>query len=309
MSNTFAIDQQEQIPKADFPLDEVTRETASAENPALESNAVQFTAPDPAQTVPSPAVDPAASGPADLDSTIAKRAWDFGLEMWADTYETMKKRLADLADDEILNWCRTSGMADDEAVLKRLWEARKVAANKAEADRLFNTQQAMATSHVMTLESLNERYAILEVEGTASVFVNRKDSFLLADSDLRRRLLNKVVKTTSKDSKPVYKPAYEFWTSHISRHVCNRIAFTSRPVPDDTMNLYRGLGVTPKEGPCDLILNHVREVICAEDDQATEEMLNLLAWQMQHIGEPSRIVVILKSPEEQCGKGFFLARY
>jgi hypothetical protein len=35
-------------------------------------------------------------------------------------------------------------------------------------------------------------------------------------------------------------------------------------------------------------------------------MLNLMAWQIQHIGEPSRIIVVLISENEQAGKGILL---
>jgi hypothetical protein len=47
-------------------------------------------------------------------------------------------------------------------------------------------------------------------------------------------------------------------------------------------------------------------VICSSDAIATEAMLNLMAWQIQHVGRPSRVIVIMKSKEHQAGKGLLL---
>jgi hypothetical protein len=62
---------------------------------------------------------------------------------------------------------------------------------------------------------------------------------------------------------------------------------------DDCLNIYKGLGITPKEGEISRILAHIREVICAGAERDSEAMLNLLAWQIQNVGRPSRIVVVL----------------
>jgi hypothetical protein len=109
-----------------------------------------------------------------------------------------------------------------------------------------------------------------------------------------------------KNGQPVYRSAYTFWTGHARRHIYQRIAFTSKVTTSDTLNLFRGLGVVPKEGCCDIILAHIHEVICSSDAIATEAMLNLMAWQIQHIGKPSRVIVIMKTKEHQAGKGLLL---
>ena len=43
-----------------------------------------------------------------------------------------------------------------------------------------------------------------------------------------------------------------------------------------------------------MILQHVREVIAAGDAETSEGLLNLMAWQIQNIGEPSRTVVVMR---------------
>jgi hypothetical protein len=160
---------------------------------------------------------------------------------------------------------------------------------------------------VVTLAALNERFAILETHGSASIYVSRGDFQPIQDADLKRRLAPEVVITGYKDrSIPIYKSAFTVWTGNAQRHVYRRIDFTSRPLPGDTYNLFRGLGVTPKQGKCSLILKHIEEVLCSADKDAASAMVKLMAWQIQNIGKPSRTVVVLKSRKHQAGKGVIL---
>jgi Family of unknown function (DUF5906) len=157
-----------------------------------------------------------------------------------------------------------------------------------------------------TLGDLNDRFALLEAPGSASVYVSRADFLPIQDQDLKRRLAGEVVHTRTVDDKPAYETAFNFWTGHAQRHVYRRVAFTNKPLGADVYNLYRGLGVTPREGKCERVLAHVREVICSGNTADAEAMLKLLAWQVQNIGEPSRIITILKSAKQQAGKGILL---
>ena len=82
------------------------------------------------------------------------------------------------------------------------------------------------------------------------------------------------------------------WSETRSGEVYRKLVFTSKPAPEDAFNLYRGLGVNPSPGTCDLILNHVREVICSGEAEKATGMLKLMAWQIQNIGKPSRVIVV-----------------
>jgi hypothetical protein len=90
--------------------------------------------------------------------------------------------------------------------------------------------------------------------------------------------------------------------------VFRKIVFTGKPVKPDCLNLYRGLGITPKPGKCSLILAHIKEVLCSGADDRYEAMLSLMAWQLQNIGKPSRVIVLLHNPNEQAGKGIILEK-
>lgn len=159
---------------------------------------------------------------------------------------------------------------------------------------------------ISTLASLNQRYAILQTKGSASFYVSRADFLPIQDTDLKRRLAGEVVVIGEKDGMPFHGPAFPFWTGHADRHTYRRIAFTNRALRADTYNLYRGLGVTPKEGKCALILEHIRDVFASGDQAVADAIVELLAWQIQNIGKPSRIVVVMKTKKQQAGKGLIL---
>jgi hypothetical protein len=44
-------------------------------------------------------------------------------------------------------------------------------------------------------------------------------------------------------------------------------------------------------------------VICSSDEKSYEAMLSLMAWQLQNIGKPSRVIMVLHNPKQQAGKG------
>jgi hypothetical protein len=160
---------------------------------------------------------------------------------------------------------------------------------------------------ITSLAELNDRYALLETPGSASVYISRADNLPIHESDLKRRLAGEVVRTgVTPNGEPVYASAFAFWTGHAQRHVYRRIAFTNEGAPPDTLNLFKGLGVKPRVGRCDLILAHIREVICSSDETSADAMLKLMAYQMQNVGKPSRIIVVLKTKEHQAGKGALL---
>jgi hypothetical protein len=130
---------------------------------------------------------------------------------------------------------------------------------------------------VTTFKSLNARFAILQAPGSPSLYVSRPDFLPITDEDLKRRLAAEVVVTGSKDGKATYKSAFTVWTGNAKRHVYRFVVFTSKPVPDDVYNLFRGLGVVPGPGGCKLIRAHIREILCSGDKETEIAMVKLMA--------------------------------
>jgi Family of unknown function (DUF5906) len=161
---------------------------------------------------------------------------------------------------------------------------------------------------VTTIASLNKRYGLLQTNSDPSIYVDRRVFRPIQEVELRRILGPEVVYAgeDEKTGKPVFISAYTAWSLNADQHVYTSVAFTSKPTPNDTFNLYRGLGAKPAPGKYGLIRKHIEEVICSGSREMADQMIKLMAWQLQNIGRPSRIVVVMKSEKHQAGKGILL---
>jgi hypothetical protein len=162
---------------------------------------------------------------------------------------------------------------------------------------------------ITSVDLINERFVMVTVPGQASCIAQISDALFLTRDDFSARLGDSVI-VTGVDNKGAVqtKDAAKVWFGDCRRRAASKIVFTSRNVDPDCFNLWTGFGVTPKAGRCDLIHQHIREVICAGNSVAYEALLNLLAWQKQNIGRASRIIVTLYSKEHQVGKGVLLEK-
>lgn len=160
---------------------------------------------------------------------------------------------------------------------------------------------------VVTLDGLNARFAQLEVPGMASCVIHTTDVLPVSHKDFQARVSGQVVIVgVNKDGSPKCIPASRAWRESCLKKTFTEIAFSAGTVKPSALNLFTGFGVDAVPGDCPKILEHIHQVICAGDDAAYEGFLNLLAWQIKHIGRPSRIVVVLFSREQQIGKGSLL---
>ena len=161
---------------------------------------------------------------------------------------------------------------------------------------------------ITTMQSLDKRFAQLEAPGQPCVLINRIDSQPISQSDFKSRLSGEVVVIgVDGNNNPKYVSASKFWIGNSRKRFYNKIVFTNKPVDDSTYNLFSGFGIKPKKGNCELILSHIKEVICSNNETNYDAFLKLLAWQIQNIGKPSRVITALKSTAQQVGKGCLLS--
>ena len=157
---------------------------------------------------------------------------------------------------------------------------------------------------ITDLQSLHKRFAQLEAPGRPCVIINRIDAQPITEKDFKSRLSSEVVLVgCDTNGNPKYVSASKFWMGHAHKHILTKITFTNDPIDEYTYNLFSGFGVHPASGNCELILNHIKEVICAGCEISYKAFVKLLAWQIQNIGKPSRVITILKSTVQQVGKG------
>jgi hypothetical protein len=184
-------------------------------------------------------------------------------------------------------------------------DGAEVLDNPAPTTRPAPTVHKGIEKKLTTIPDLNKRFGLLEVPGQGLAFVNRQSRSLMSDHDLNTKLANEVVKglRATDDHGTVLLPAADAFKGNIDRHSYTKIMFTKKPVEDHVFNLYRGIGVTPKVGDCSLLLKHIDHVICNGDKKKAVDLSKLMAWQLQNIGDPSRVVVVLYSEYQQLGKG------
>lgn len=157
---------------------------------------------------------------------------------------------------------------------------------------------------IASIDDLNRRFAVLDAEDSPAAIVLRVESRPIADRDFLQKVSDQVVMVgIDKKGNPVFKDAGPLWKGDARRHVYRRIDFTRKETPEDTLNLFRGFGVEPKPGTPKLALDHIKEVICSGDKEMAENLVKLMAWQVQNVGKASRVIVLLYSKEQQVGKG------
>jgi hypothetical protein len=104
-----------------------------------------------------------------------------------------------------------------------------------------------------------------------------------------------------------FLPLFQAWLEHKSRRSYRKVSFAPPPrtcAPED-YNLWKGYAIDPAAGDCQLFLEHLYEVICSENAEHFEYLLNLLALTIQEPGTPSEVATVLRG-EPGTGKGTFV---
>ena len=159
---------------------------------------------------------------------------------------------------------------------------------------------------IVPSKTVHKQYSLLHIPDQPVVVVDTETGSLLGMNELNLLLGDMCCLVGFSESKygprPVYRPAIDVWKGARGKNKLTSIVMTKNPTKSYEWNLFKGYGVTPTQGSCQLILQHIKEVICAGDVVVYEAFLNLIAWQFQNVGKPSRIIVAIRSTEQQIGK-------
>ena len=160
---------------------------------------------------------------------------------------------------------------------------------------------------VVALKDIQKRFSVLTITKKRPVILDSEKDIITIKDEVKLVLGGKAVLVGFDNAEnPIYKDAYPAWEGAKGRRNMTEVVMTSQATSEHQWNLFPGFGVRPKAGCCDRILQHIHEVICSKDDVAYEAMMNLIAWQFQNIGTPSRIIVGLRSSQQQVGKNMFM---
>jgi hypothetical protein len=112
--------------------------------------------------------------------------------------------------------------------------------------------------------------------------------------------------------KPQIKPLFQAWLESKSRRDYTKVVFCPPPLVEreGEYNLWRGFAVEPSRemflaGKCLHMLGHIRHIICNNDPESYEYLMNLLARTVQAPGEPLGVAIVMRGLEGG-GKGVFV---
>ncbi len=100
------------------------------------------------------------------------------------------------------------------------------------------------------------------------------------------------------------------WMAWGSRRSYDDVVFYPGDTSDrNVYNLWRGFAYEPIEGDCSLYLDHMRVNICAGNEANYNWLLDWMADAVQKPWRKNWTAVLLESPEEGTGKGFFVSQF
>lgn len=107
------------------------------------------------------------------------------------------------------------------------------------------------------------------------------------------------------DRDPKLVPEFSLWLKHPQRRTLRGLEFApDGKVRPGYFNLWRGFAVTPAEGHCARILQHIREVICAGNEEHYQWLIRWMAHAVQCPTEKPGTAIVLRG-REGTGKNVF----
>jgi hypothetical protein len=157
----------------------------------------------------------------------------------------------------------------------------------------------------------NARYAVVNDAGKALIYEKKYDPALrrryfnyIGTADFGVLYANRLVTVHTKKGKPIVVSAAKLWLEHPQRRqfLGGAVFQPGQKTGPDTLNLWRGFGITPRPRPWNLLQEHIRHIICRDDEKLDAWLLDWMARMVQQPGEQGYICVVLCNPEEGSGK-------
>ena len=161
------------------------------------------------------------------------------------------------------------------------------------------------------IDEMNARYFVASLGGRGMIASLVEDSELGRESlvlsrpaDIELLYKHRCYRTgTTAKGSSIFKGLGTAWLEHYRRRTFQRLALIpSGPVPPDTFNLWRGLGVQPRCGDWYILRRYLLEVICANDEAHFQWLLGWLAYCVQHPERRAEVAVVLRGLKG-IGKG------
>lgn len=166
------------------------------------------------------------------------------------------------------------------------------------------------------IEDMNSRHFwvrmgkddVIGREDTASglVIFQRPQALRSEYANVKVKVGEKVNKKTG-ESTDLFMNLFDAWLESNLRRSYREVVFCPPPQAPDTRdyNLWKDFAVAPQDGDCALFLRHIYEVICDENVEIYDYLLDLLTKMMKEPGTPAEVAVMLRG-DQGTGKGIFV---
>lgn len=171
---------------------------------------------------------------------------------------------------------------------------------------------AKANKYDVLVERMNQTYAVVPIGGKIRILREKpvvSDPVighyeLLHKEDFRTLLMNETVILADSRGNPKKVTIADVWLAHQARRTYpNGIGlFPRMKAPDGWYNTWDGFSVKPRPGSCNLLLNHIKEVICNGNDYHYNWLLDWCADCVQDPANPKGTAIVMRG-DEGTGKG------
>ena len=116
---------------------------------------------------------------------------------------------------------------------------------------------------------------------------------------------NQKVGIAEEDATTTYKELGRYWLKHRDRRSYEGIELVPNGpavLPGNRLNLWRGFGVTPKQGDYPRLKYHLNTILADGNPQATQYIWRWIAWAVQHPDEQAGVALVFRGLKG-TGKG------
>lgn len=144
----------------------------------------------------------------------------------------------------------------------------------------------------------NGRYAVVPVGGKAQVIEDVDGEYAYYSIESFRRLYEPVLVWMKVRGQKTLKPATDVWLRSQRRMQYKKVVFApGEKTSPDVLNLFRGFAVDPGPGDCSLFLDHLRRVVCNDDETHLRWVVSWIADLFQNPSKKIGAALVLRGKQ------------
>lgn len=170
----------------------------------------------------------------------------------------------------------------------------------------------MARKGMDIIDELDEKYVVVSLNGSTRIFYwqpstiyeGMDEPVFASKQNMADFLMNKTVVVRDPfTGKPKTMPAFEYWMKNADRPTAMGVVMENVPerFVRGAVNTWQGFGVVPTKGNFDLMVKHIKEVLCPEPAVA-KYFIKWLAWRVQNPCSRTEVAVVFRG-DKGTGKG------